>query len=79
MTIIPIDNEVSACIAGVVWDTSNQLHIKFRTGACYCYFGVPEYVAILFPQGNGAGKYFTDEIRDIYPFVAIPSAAFGLF
>jgi hypothetical protein len=64
--VIPIE---SSAIAAVDYDAgARRLEVRFVSGACYAYLGVPAeaYAALIAAPSKGA--FFVAHVRDAYPF-----------
>lgn len=46
-----------------------QLHVEFKSGAGYIYFGVPEVLVKEWTRAPSYGKFFWRYIRDQYPYI----------
>jgi hypothetical protein len=49
------------------WVKGN-LHIDFRSGRSYCYYDVPEDVAIGLASTEDPSAFFNERVKDVYPF-----------
>jgi hypothetical protein len=59
----------STTLAAIAYDPALQaLHIRFRTSALYCYFGVPRNVYEGLLAADSKGNYFNRYIRGQFPF-----------
>lgn len=45
---------------------SQTLEIEFKSGGIYQYFNIPEGVYSALINANSHGKYFNQNIRDVY-------------
>lgn len=52
--------------AGSFDDETSELVLTFRSGADYSYEGVPQAVWAGLKAAPSAGKYFIDNIKDVY-------------
>lgn len=50
---------------------SRTLEIEFNSGGIYQYFNVPENIYKALMNASSHGKYFNQNIRDIYQFSKI--------
>jgi len=50
---------------------SRILEIEFDSGTVYQYLGVPAKVYASLRRAESKGRYFNDEIRDVYPYVQV--------
>jgi hypothetical protein len=58
----------STLLAGVAYDDSEVLRLEFRSGAIYCYFGVPSRIWRQLMIAESKGTYFNRNIRGRFPF-----------
>lgn len=57
----------STDLNSVGYDPDSQtLEIEFNSGGIYQYFNVPETVYNALMNANSHGKYFNQNIRDVY-------------
>lgn len=49
-------------------DVRGNLHIDFRSGRSYCYYDVPETVAIGLATDPDPGAFFNEHIKDAFSF-----------
>lgn len=62
----------SSTMRSVGYETDDQvLEIEFDSGAVYQYSGVPANVYRRLLQAESKGRYFNDEIREIYSYVQV--------
>jgi hypothetical protein len=47
------------------------LEIEFDSGTVYQYLGVPAKIHATLMRAESKGRYFNDEIREIYPYVQV--------
>lgn len=69
--IAPLRILSSTVLRAVAYDErSQELRVRFMTGAVYRYFAVPPEIAdeLVHPPGNSHGRYFNDQIRDSYEY-----------
>jgi hypothetical protein len=62
----------SSMIRSVGYDPREKvLEIEFNHGGAYQYFNVPksEYIALM--KAESKGRYFLDEIKEIYHYIQI--------
>jgi hypothetical protein len=50
------------------------LELTFRSGAIYCYFGVPEQIYNQLLRAESQGQYFNCHIRNRFNFTSTPLA-----
>jgi len=50
---------------------SRILEIEFDSGAVYQYLGVPARIYEQLLTAESKGRYFNNEIRDVYPYVQV--------
>lgn len=50
---------------------SRILELEFASGTVYQYLGVPARVHTSLMRAESKGRYFNDEIREIYPYVQV--------
>lgn len=61
-------NVHSSTLAAIAYDPPLQtLHLRFRTSAVYCYFGVPQNVYESLLAADSKGAYFNRNIRTRFP------------
>lgn len=66
MTRIPVS---SSNLASVGYDLSSKiLEIEFLSGGIYQYFGIPQYVYDNLMSANSHGKYFAQNIKDVFKY-----------
>ena len=59
----------STVIRAFQYDASTQaLDVRFTSGRCYRYLGVPEETAAALRQAFSKGRYFNRHIRDRFAF-----------
>lgn len=59
----------SAAISDIDYDGRHgKLLVRFNDGDLYVYVGVPGEVHRLFIEAPSKGRYFSEAIRDRYPF-----------
>lgn len=49
------------------------LELEFNNGRIYRYFGVPHEVLADLMAADSKGRYFLDEIDDLYPYLQVRS------
>lgn len=52
-------------------DNEQQLTVRFVSGLVYAYAGVPPEIAAGLRAAASKGHYFTESIRDRYPFARL--------
>lgn len=63
---------VSRVLRQVAYDpVSQRLLVTFKSGAVYCYTGVPPVVFAALLAAESQGRYFGQEIRDRYPYALL--------
>jgi lysyl-tRNA synthetase class 2 len=59
----------STAISEIDYDAARaKLLVRFMSGACYVYVGVPGEVHRSFVEADSKGGFFQSRIRDRYPF-----------
>lgn len=53
------------------------LEIEFNSGAVYRYLGVPARIYERLLKAESKGRYFNNEIRDVYPYVQVSRTGAG--
>jgi hypothetical protein len=48
-----------------------MLELEFNNGRIYRYFGVPEKVFAELLTAESKGRYFLDQIDDLYPYLQV--------
>lgn len=48
-----------------------KLEVQFRSGKVYQYFGVPQTAFLAFIASESEGRFFNEQIRDVYQHVQI--------
>lgn len=51
--------------------SSNTLEIEFKSGGVYQYSGMPAHVHDSLLRSGSLGKYFANQIKDVYPCAKI--------
>jgi hypothetical protein len=51
----------------------DKLLVRFASGECYVYVGVPGEVCRSFLDAESKGRFFQSQIRDCYPFNRLDS------
>lgn len=55
----------SSLLSGAAYDScAAQLELVFRSGAIYCYFGVPAQTYHELLQAESKGRYFNSHVRN---------------
>lgn len=49
-------------------EATRLLHVRFVSGRCYAYSGVPRSVYHAFLAAESKGAFFNQHIRDLYPY-----------
>ena len=47
------------------------LELEFNNGRIYRYFGVPQEVVVELMAAESKGRYFLDQIDDLYPYLQV--------
>jgi hypothetical protein len=69
MAAIPLQHAESSNIAGASYDVDTQeLAVKFKSGATYIYENLGQDTADAFEQADSAGKYFDVNIKNRFPY-----------
>jgi len=59
----------STAIQEIDYDAARaKLMVRFVSGECYVYVGVPGEVHRSFCEAESKGRFFQAEIRDCYPY-----------
>lgn len=59
----------STAISDIGYDVRHgKLSVRFNDGDTYVYVGVPDAVHQAFVEAPSKGRYFSEAIRDQYPF-----------
>lgn len=53
-------------------DTTQRLSVTFVTGRSYIYENVPEQIHRDFLMAESKGRYFNENIRDLYDYRELP-------
>jgi hypothetical protein len=62
----------SSSIAEIGYEMGTQtLEIRFNNGGLYRYFGVPVSLHRAFVACDSKGKFFNENIKDVYSFVRV--------
>lgn len=63
----------SSNVAEIGYDEETQnLHVKFNTGALYVYFGVPVNVARSVMNAPSVGEALTAQVKGVYEYQRQP-------
>ena len=66
MQMVPVH---SSNLESVGYDSENNLlYVRFRSGDCYVYHGVPERIYSGIINATSPGKFLNENVKDIYPF-----------
>ncbi|WP_133501551.1 KTSC domain-containing protein [Cognatilysobacter terrigena] len=69
MDRISLDSEA---LSSVGYDPSRRvLEVEFTSGRVYQYFGVPQIEVERLLEAESQGAYFSERVRDRYPFELI--------
>ena len=69
MDRISLDSEA---LSSVGYDQSRRvLEVEFTSGRVYQYFGVPQIEVERLLEAESQGAYFSERVRDRYPFELI--------
>jgi hypothetical protein len=64
----------SGSLNSVGYDPETQvLEIEFQSGEVYQYTGVPREVYAELMHSDSHGRFFLENIRDVYPYIRITS------
>lgn len=64
----------SSAISAIDYDGERaKLMVRFASGECYVYVGVPGEVHRSFCDAQSKGRFFQAEIRDRYPYNRLDS------
>lgn len=80
MSIFNYTPRESSFITTIVWnDKAELMTVLFKSGAIWSYEGVPQAIFAGFFTSNSAGKYFNENVRNIYNgvFVTMAEDAMG--
>ena len=66
-----VDLQSTSLNAATYQDQSASLELEFRSGAIYCYRGVPEQVYQELLSAESKGRYFNQHIRNRFTYVKI--------
>lgn len=58
----------SSLLSSIGYSSDRTLELKFRSGATYRYFAVPELVVEGLIAAESKGAYFNRQIRDRFPY-----------
>ncbi len=71
------DNDENCCSSNIdkvkYCNYTNTMIIKFSGGGVYLYSALPPSVYRSFLIAESKGSYFAKKIKDVYPFLKLPS------